>query len=805
MKKQLLCLGMGVLFITTITVGQTHRQLREKGIQHAEITKAAVNQHYQQQPFVINTHTDGSKAVLYSNGSFVTHPGGGPNGSNFSFLDTLLGLGSYGFGHSISNNYSVAEDFAVPAGGWTIDSLAFYCYQTNSGTTSTINNYRVQIWNGVPGATGSTVVWGNMTTNVLSRTHFSGCYRGDNLTSTARPIMRNVINTPGLTLQPGVYWVQWQAGGTLTSGPWAVPVTIQGVAITGNARQHNGTAWNNLVDGGSPQGLPFEIYGTGTPSCIHPLNPTVSNISNQGATISWSSIGGATAWVVEYGPNGFTPGTGTIVNTTTNSVNLTSLTASTSYAVYIYTNCGAGAVSAPAVVTFTTMSCSVSSQCAYVFEFVDDYGDGWNGASISVMVGGNLMGNYTLNNGANGTTNVMLCPGDNVSLVFNGGQYNDECGFTLKDPFGATLYSFTPGNNPTPGSTFYTFVANCTPPSCMTPSGLAVSNITTNSAQLSWTPGGSETAWNIQYGPAGFTIGTGTIVNVTSNPYTLTGLTQGMTYDWYIQADCGGGNTSYWTSTPNQFTVLCDAVNTYPYVESFEGTNFPPNCWFNIDADGDGKKWEVRNASQGWGIYDGTKCAVSASWVQQPLTPNNYLITPRFTINNSNMILKFYAAPQDPAYPSDKFGVEVSTTGTQPSNFTSIYTYTLTAADTVWKEITLPLSSYNGQNIYIAFRHYDCTDWFYMKIDKVQVMQSTDVDVSQINSPIFVYPNPASSKLMVANEKASRIEIYNLKGQLVAEFNDTYEANISNLAQGTYMVRVATNNYVITQKINIAR
>ena len=39
----------------------------------------------------------------------------------------------------------------------------------------------------------------------------------------------------------------------------------------------------------------------------------------------------------------------------------------------------------------------------------------------------------------------------------------------------------------------------------------------------------------------------------------------------------------------------------------------------------------------------------------------------------------------------------------------------------------------------------------------------------------------------------------------VAEYSNTNEANVSLLTQGTYMVKVVTNNNVITQKINIVR
>ena len=62
-------------------------------------------------------------------------------------------------------------------------------------------------------------------------------------------------------------------------------------------------------------------------------------------------------------------------------------------------------------------------------------------------------------------------------------------------------------------------------PSCVDPIALTAGNVTSSSADLSWTALGTETAWNIQYGAAGFTPGSGTVVNVTTNPYTLTGLT----------------------------------------------------------------------------------------------------------------------------------------------------------------------------------------------------------------------------------------------------------------------------------------
>ena len=52
-------------------------------------------------------------------------------------------------------------------------------------------------------------------------------------------------------------------------------------------------------------------------------------------------------------------------------------------------------------------------------------------------------------------------------------------------------------------------------PTCPQTSPLSASNVGSSTADISWTAGGSETSWNVEYGPAGFTLGTGTNTNVT--------------------------------------------------------------------------------------------------------------------------------------------------------------------------------------------------------------------------------------------------------------------------------------------------
>jgi hypothetical protein len=205
----------------------------------------------------------GPRALLYDNGPLVTHPGGGAGGNNASAVQTALGMTIYGFGHSLASGSRVADQFTIPAGQtWDITNITFFAYQTGSSTTSTINNVNLRIWTGSPGS--GTVVFGDTSTNVLGTTAWTSTYRvlDTDLTATSRPVMANTCNAV-VSLGSGTYWLDWQVGGTLSSGPWAPPVTVLGQTSTGDALQSvdGGSTYSPISDVGA-QGLPFVVEGT---------------------------------------------------------------------------------------------------------------------------------------------------------------------------------------------------------------------------------------------------------------------------------------------------------------------------------------------------------------------------------------------------------------------------------------------------------------------------------------------------------------------------------------------------------------
>lgn len=203
--------------------------------------------------------------VLFDNGPLVNKAGAGAGGADLSVLQSSLGMTTYGFGHQVFDNNRIADDFTLK-GRARLRTIKFYAYQTGSTTTSTIDAVNLRIWSGPPNDPASTVLFGDTTTNRLTGTTWSNIYRVVDTAegSTQRPIMVNTVSVD-VTLDPGTYWLDWQTGGSLASGPWAPPITINGQTTTGNALQFSAGSgsWAEALDSGTltSQGFPFIIEG----------------------------------------------------------------------------------------------------------------------------------------------------------------------------------------------------------------------------------------------------------------------------------------------------------------------------------------------------------------------------------------------------------------------------------------------------------------------------------------------------------------------------------------------------------------
>ena len=116
------------------------------------------------------------------------------------------------------------------------------------------------------------------------------------------------------------------------------------------------------------------------------------------------------------------------------------------------------------------------------------------------------------------------------------------------------------------------------PPACAQPTGLTVTNLTSNSADFTWTDNAGATTWNIEYGPIGFAQGTGTMLvdNDGIPSQSVSGLDFATDYEFYVQADCGI-DQSPWTG-PSPFSTPCPIAIIPDYLEDFT-TDVAPTCW----------------------------------------------------------------------------------------------------------------------------------------------------------------------------------------------------------------------------------
>ena len=303
-----------------------------------------------------------------------------------------------------------------------------------------------------------------------------------------------------------------------------------------------------------------------------------------------------------------------------------------------------------------------------------------------LYMGGNLMFGFLQT--VSGTYSSCYWNGVTTTGASMGGYGTS---ITQRDFLPKTTIAYTPGTAPT----------------CFPVTGLTASNVTANQVTLTWS--GNAASYSI-YEDGDF------VANVTDTTYTVTGLAPAADYVFGVRAICSATDSSMISNVAA--STECGLITTYPYVQDFSAA---PACWMILDADGDG---------QSWILYQGA--VQSASYNSVALTPDNWLISPQFAIPaTGNYEVTWSATAQDQSWPAEHYGVLVSTTGySDTTNFTMLQEWTLGTG--VYNPV-INLSDYAGQNIYIALRHFNCTDQFRLSIDDFTVREQAGANQVTIN------------------------------------------------------------------------
>ena len=368
--------------------------------------------------------------------------------------------------------------------------------------------------------------------------------------------------------------------------------------------------------------------------CRMPVALTADSITTSSALLRWLASSTDTAWRVEWDTLGFTQGTGTMVSAAGDSTFLTGLNHSTDYSFYVQGFCSGGDTSQwagpfsfktlcladtiPYLMDFDTwppacwdMSLGVNPWLSYAgtsghaeadfwskstgdyimtsvpvysdkhtrvkFDWSHLYSATYPDDSLRVLVkldtdttweviwSSNLLTQFNSNDGA-GNTN----PGSfkTESIILDSNKYKNKnimVRFQAFTDFGPDL--------------FIDNVIIEEIPSCPEPTLLAHYALFYDSVALSWTNGLADSIWQVEYGTAGFTQGTGTLITDNNDSIAFGGLTPSTTYDVYLRSICKVGDSSVWIG-PYTFTTPC-SFYTPPYSEDYSTYSFSvlPTCW----------------------------------------------------------------------------------------------------------------------------------------------------------------------------------------------------------------------------------
>lgn len=330
--------------------------------------------------------------------------------------------------------------------------------------------------------------------------------------------------------------------------------------------------------------------------CPAPTNLAAANVTTTGADLSWTIGCVETVWAVEYGPQGFTPGTGIFVDDVfTNPYALSGLLPATNYSVYVYAKCGPTLYSAAfGPVNFQTLiPPPTNDDCLTAVDLgalTSPYTSTTTGllANVATVCGApagedgvlfiDVPNNFILTIGQ--TSNAYdsevsvayggACPGTTQLACFD---EPDVQNITFNNNTGSLQRVYWVQGAWISGATgAYTLAWSLAPaPACGVPT---VTNGTTTAFThpFTVTPSvwGTPTGYEYEVGLTGFTpTGVGTAFTGTSG--TITGLTASTSYQYYVRANCGGplstwvGPFSFTTTPPppanddcaNAITINC--------------------------------------------------------------------------------------------------------------------------------------------------------------------------------------------------------------------------------------------------------
>ena len=529
-------------------------------------------------------------------------------------------------------------------------------------------------------------------------------YSSTDLTCTANTWNDFTLDTPFPYSGTGSLCVIFEGEGCTTGGGCGVYVKCTSVTNKGWNGFWDGTSTSPTRTSTSRFNTRFSIAPLPEDYCYPPSHLSLSNVTASQAVLSWESDASSTTFALEYKTVTDEDWTEASDNINGNSYTLTGLTSNTEYSVRLHAVCSEEHHS-------TNVSCSFRTTCYDAaisqYPYEDGFEDGIDcytsaSSNYSWVVestgsnpscnphSGTKMLKYQSYSATRGEWATLISPAFDiagnmeVSFYFYNSTYGSATssmdrvlvymnntpsleGATLLDSVmrygSANAWNefYFPIPEGTAGTKYVILKAisgfghnmylddfKVYQVSCARPTDLAVSNISTTSAEISWN--GTADSYTVKYKAEDSE--EWSEESATSSPAVISGLESGTKYFVTVQATCAGQPSL----EPQAvfFYTFCEAISELPWVESFDNAFITqtngyetPECWTNIhEGSVANNKWQSATGSS---AHSGSGALWWNGSTSTSNTYNDWMISPAIEFTGSQS-LKFKIKPSSGTY-----------------------------------------------------------------------------------------------------------------------------------------------------------
>lgn len=561
--------------------------------------------------------------------------------------------------------------------------------------------------------------------------------------------------------------------------------------------------------------------GVAGPVCAVPSGLAASAITASGANLGWSAASGAVSYNLRYRISGTTSWTA-VNNLSTASYSLNGLASCTAIEWQVQSSCDGAATSAfSASSNFSTTGCAATYCNSAGSSTVDEWinrvvlnsinntsgnNSGYaNFTSIATTL--NAGSSYTFS-GTPGFTGTAYTEYWRVWIDFNDDADFDDAGElvytsagtsaavngTIAIPSGASLgakrmrVSMKYNAVPSPCEVFqygevedYTVNIQAGAAPCNTPSGLAVSGISSTGATATWAAVSGAVSYNFEYKIS--TTSSWSSFSTTGTSVSLSGLTAGATYNTRVSTVCSSG-----TSTASA------QVN-------FTTTAPPASCTDNYETNN--TSGQAKSITVNTNISAKIGTATDADWFRFSTTNSQRNIK----IDLSNLPADYDVILYNPS------GVQVGISQNAGTANESII-YNNGPRGTYRVRVYGYNGAFDANACYTLRANRSGSTFREGEILEEVLVEDVEATEALVNgiSLVNAYPNPVSDNLDITFEsttdgKAS-IQLYDLMGRLVLQtqmnvytgFNKT-NLDLAPFSAGTYMIVLSDGTFAETLRI----